>query len=1063
MIRRALRPLLLAAFAAHPAAATAAPTLVADINTAINIESSAPKVLGEVGGWTVFYTRSDYGEGALWRTDGTAAGTVRLHTGDDFIAYTNSFRGPAFATIANVGFFLANDDTHGTEIWRTDGTSAGTQRVTDLPGASLDGGATRILGVVNSQLIVYDGGPVRRLLRSDGTAAGTFAIAGVEIATSAETVSAGDRMFFAGQSTAGSELWVTDGSADGTHMVADLFAGPASSEPKNFVVLGDRLLFVAKVSIDEYRLQSMDIPTGALTTLNNTFGLAGAKLVRLDDIVLFVGGASYEGDFELWRTDGTVAGTQIVVDINPAPASPLTFGGGVVIVGDRALFVAADQNGMALWSTDGTAGQTIRIAELNPHPFGDAVPLAVIDGIAYFAVRSLTTAEDDVLQTDGTPGGTHRLLNLPTSSDSIFMRAAGGPGAVYLLTDEDINAPRVFRLWAHDPVTRQSVLLRQISNEPRMFATVGSKLLIDIASPGTGVEPWISDNTVAGTELLVDASPPVRNLGSGPQYLTDVGGTLFFLADDGVNGRQIWRSDGTLAGTRRATDQLPSAQFPAVYGLFGSGDSLYFYTFNSSSNERGYWRLPASGPPIKLADTGVCPFTGVLSCYRDGSQVSLSGAVYFINGSVVWRSDGTAAGTQALFASGDGPRLVDRLYVSGSRMYFGGARQGEPYAAWVSDGTAAGTCKLVDVSPPAAFVARAGAVYFWAIDGANGPQIWRTNGACGNATRISNDSFAPNPTQMRLYATGGGVFMQGLVQISAGNPMFPPSFAWHLWFNALDGTGSARVGGSLASSDSALVVGSQLLFLQGSALWTTDGTTAGTRVVRESSSLYGDGQLHDFRGHAAFFTSESLDSVELWTSDGTSAGTRSAGVLPWHRGPSNALPLPIASGHRLFFAHSDPLVGAELFALENQAPIAAADSGTVEAGHTLQMNPLGNDLDADGSIATASVRIVRQPSLGSATVSAAGAISYTPRSNESGGDSLEYVVADDQGRESNRATVSFTVQPSTAPPPGGGSGNSGGGGGGLGFLELIVLALLSLAGLCSRERAQTVPSRQTYL
>ena len=61
-------------------------------------------------------------------------------------------------------------------------------------------------------------------------------------------------------------------------------------------------------------------------------------------------------------------------------------------------------------------------------------------------------------------------------------------------------------------------------------------------------ELWKSDGTAAGTVHGQGHLSPART-GSQPRNLPAVGGTLFFTADDGVHGNELWKSDGTAAGT----------------------------------------------------------------------------------------------------------------------------------------------------------------------------------------------------------------------------------------------------------------------------------------------------------------------------------------------------------------------------------------------------------------------------------------------------------------------------------------------------------------------------------
>ncbi|MFM7787275.1 MAG: ELWxxDGT repeat protein, partial [Microcystis panniformis] len=89
-------------------------------------------------GNTLFFSANDGVNGfELWKSDGTAAGTVLVK---------NIFPGnnPSFSSsprnlrvVGNTLFFSANDGANGYELWKSDGTAAGTVLVKDInPGSS---------------------------------------------------------------------------------------------------------------------------------------------------------------------------------------------------------------------------------------------------------------------------------------------------------------------------------------------------------------------------------------------------------------------------------------------------------------------------------------------------------------------------------------------------------------------------------------------------------------------------------------------------------------------------------------------------------------------------------------------------------------------------------------------------------------------------------------------------------------------------------------------------------------------------------------------------------------
>ena len=96
--------------------------------------------------------------------------------------------------MGNCYYFAANDATHGTELWKSDGTAAGTVMVKDIyPGLSSSGG--------------WSSSPT------------------------ALTVIGGTLYFAANDGTDGTELWKSDGTAAGTVMVKDIYAGSRRLRP----------------------------------------------------------------------------------------------------------------------------------------------------------------------------------------------------------------------------------------------------------------------------------------------------------------------------------------------------------------------------------------------------------------------------------------------------------------------------------------------------------------------------------------------------------------------------------------------------------------------------------------------------------------------------------------------------------------------------------------------------------------------------------------------------------------------------------------------------------------
>ncbi|WP_283939434.1 retention module-containing protein [Pseudomonas sp. R3.Fl] len=91
----------------------------------------------------------------------------------------------------------------------------------------------------------------------------------------------------------------------------------------------------------------------------------------------------------------------------------------------------------------------------------------------------------------------------------------------------------------------------------------------------------------------------------------------------------------------------------------------------------------------------------------------------------------------------------------------------------------------------------------------------------------------------------------------------------------------------------------------------------------------------------------------------------------------------------------------------NDAPVAKPDSASTQEDKPVTLNVLANDSDVDGdalSVTSASA------SNGSVTVNADGTLTYTPKANFSGSDSITYTISDGHGGTAS-STVAVSVTP----------------------------------------------------
>lgn len=1082
-VARHLSALLL--ITASSLACAGSPHLALDINSQYTAIDSSPVWLGKMGGSFYFIAHpvptTAAGGDALFKTDGTAAGTSLVAPIDGPGVMTNQ-PGPLFVSAGTKAYFLAFTTAAAQEVWVTDGTASGTHMVVDLS-LSQSGTSPRLLGLIGTDLIFAEAPTdnTLQLYRTDGTAAGTHPLsnfAQLQYGRVTDSVAVNGKVYVAldsGLICCQPDLWVTDGSSGGTRQIDSNEGTPWHLIPSSLRAFGNAVALLTDTENLGAEPSFIDTSTDALTVLDTVSGAGsgadyGSTVAAMDGFVLYLNDVS--NHFSLWRTDGTLAGTTMVKDFGPGnQVSQLSVNITMTRVGSRAIFQAESaQDGPQLWSSDGTLQGTVPLIA-TPTPAGYVEPLIGVAGThGYYAVYR--GSDYRVVVTDGTLAGTHVLTGAgPLDSNGLSgfgqatsTRVAGDDTLAYINTYYfDTVSGNVSHLSAYAPQTNGLVHLLDTpdggGNDP-LLADAG-RLYFRARDPTHGGEPWVSNGTVAGTQMLLDIAQEIVTNDSNPSYLTDVNGTLYFAADDGVHGTELWKSDGTASGTTLAVDVTSGAIGSNPTQLTNWNGSLYFFTsldpyagafMRTTDSLSNVTTLGSIFPEPRPMDPNFLS-TG---CY-DPRAVPFSGKLFFGagdgSGFKLWSTDGTAGGTQSIGTGFTGPC---NLTVFNGRLYFRGiSNSGAGYQLFSTDGTAAGTAALLT---GAAFVQLSGGdffvfdnlLFFSATDANNVSGVYCTDGTAAG-TRLLKAGSAPGTSFIPVGVSNGRL-------VSTNTVYLPGSTNQELWVSDGTSTGTVQLSGVQVALNTPLLATSKYFYFMNSDSngvhpWVSDGTAAGTHLLADVNPG-GDSDIRwfvDFHGVVYFATNDSANGARIWKTDGTTPRTVVVG--------GSALPRPLGnvqvSGQNLFFAGDDGRTGLELNVLQNNAPQAVNDSANSTDDAAVTIDVVSNDTDSDGTIDPTRVKIASQPSHGSASVSPSGSVVYTPSAGYAGSDSFAYTDEDNQGASSNAATVTITVtaaktSSSGGGNSGGGSGGGGGGGGGGGALNLF--ELLALAGLAVLRR-----------
>lgn len=812
-----------------------------------------------------------------------------------------------------------------------------------------------------------------------------------------EMVFAGGLTFFTaeGEGT-GRELFVSDGTQGGTTIVVDLVEGLQSSNPSNLTAVGNVVYFTAVDSLGQFDLYQSDGTAQGTAPFvsdipyyspNGLFAHNGLLYFRADpepvvfigDYELWVSDGTASGTFpltvdednfgtikvgegnylyytagaDLWRTDGTLAGIELVADVmsvrdvasangtiwffdldgplggSPPPTWSLWKSDGtlanttlvkelgnlkpkLLTANDTGVIFTGGSANVEPYVSDGTELGTGQLLEINDGDGSDPQDFTPFGGNAFVFTANDGMNGRELWYTGGTAGNTYLIKNLAQGfSSSPPVELIELNGEVFFRADDGVSGKELYKT---DGTANGTVLVANLhlmtDSNPTGFASDGSQIWFQANGQVVGSELYVADGT--GAALVADIGPNVSSAPTDFAFMADLNGKLIFQADDGNSGTELWVSDGTDAGTMMLADINPGFQGISVqsHAVF---EEWLFVSASFDLNWR-LWRTDGTPGGTQQVSPGLQAFNLHAS----------NGKLFFAGdepnfGREPWVLASKLGTPELLVDVHTGDSYASGFFTFGDKTVFRADSDARGDELWISDGTPAGTMALADINPgvddssPGGFTIIGDELFFTARTGFDF-NIWSTDGTpAGTQLRLDLDSALGTDEPRNLLADDGWIYFQGGFDFDlfAYQPSTETSFAAGTDFFEVD-----------LGFD--IVQGRVLFTLDDEEVLQSWSRVPG--VFETLSDVSADSQSihYEVDGNTAFVQAGN----ELLTTDGTLAGTTFIAEVapdPLIFSTTDVGPTSISSDERVLLQGYDFVNGWELWVADGDDAAVLAD------------------------------------------------------------------------------------------------------------------------------------------
>ncbi|MGJ8744533.1 T9SS type A sorting domain-containing protein [Polaribacter sp.] len=565
------------------------------------------------------------------------------------------------------------------------------------------------------------------------------------------------------------------------NVVSDINQGTAGSFPKDFFEFKGELYFSALITepfsnaSEEYKRWKTDGTISGTTQLDNLpitnhfyptenyiFYFDGQKIVKTDgtttetvtinlDLLEYQVGAygnyfyftgqsdpQNNNDSALYKTDGTTTTLLMnfpsseYLEASDNEKNIFKFNDSKIII-----YLTTDSHGREPYITDGTPAGTMLLKNITQDD--DDTPNTNFYQVNNFSIFSLD--KKHLWSSDGTENGTIKIKEFTGASYKTIDFITPFNNKIYFGFDKE--------LWETDGTESGTKLVFNNINSDGIIVGIAKRDTDLLILTQKGIHLF-DGNSNTTTRLN---TPNLALIKGGNQFL-NTGSKVFFNAEEVGKDDRLWSTDGTENGTIPLNKFWPDNVVPLTFKTIN--DKLIFSSgsYSGANNIGELWVSDGTDVGTKLLKD--INKTSNLSAYPRFHTL-LNGKIYFVadddmNGRELWRSDGTTTSLVKDIFPGIASGNPHDFYVLNDKIIFKAYSENEGLELWITDGTANGTQLLKDINPTGDgfqndgrsyvrlgnFIEYKNELYFFADNGTNGMEIWKTDGTTSGTAMLKD-------------------------------------------------------------------------------------------------------------------------------------------------------------------------------------------------------------------------------------------------------------------------------------------------------------------------------------